>query len=106
MRKIKLPYDEVPKGLVGYKQRFLGDEPTDNNADRQRMFNILKIGIETELTDKQHYYLTEYYYKNKKMKDIAEEAGVNPSTVTRGIASAVRKLQKIAAYYDSMHHSN
>lgn len=75
------------------------NERSTNRDDRSKMQKILSKAIVAELTDSQRYCLTEYYLHQRKMKDIAQELGLNPSTVTRHISKAKEKLRKIAAYY-------
>ncbi len=70
-----------------------------NKEEIGRMRRILSRAIASELTEPQRYCLTEYYLSGRKMKDIASQLGVNPSTVTRHISKAKEKLQRIAAYY-------
>ncbi|MBR2724512.1 MAG: sigma-70 family RNA polymerase sigma factor [Ruminococcus sp.] len=70
-----------------------------SNERRKKMLSILKKALEEELTDTQRFCITEYYLRDRKMKDIAESLSVNPSTVTRHIKRAKQKLQHIASYY-------
>lgn len=70
-----------------------------NDESIKRMKKILFSAINSELTDKQRLCLIEYYINGKKGKDIAEELALNPSTVSRHIAIARKKLQHIASYY-------
>lgn len=63
------------------------------------MKKILFKAIDTELTAKQKKCMIDYYLMNKKEKDIAAELGVNPSTVSRHITLAKKKLRHIASYY-------
>ena len=70
-----------------------------HNADKARMKRILKKAISDELSDLQKLCLVEHYINGKKMKDIAKELSVNPSTVTRHIKRATEKLRHIAEYY-------
>ncbi len=70
-----------------------------NIEDRRRMKNILKKAMEAELTSLQRFCLVEYYLHRKKKKDIAAELSLHPSTITRHISSAEKKLRHIASYY-------
>lgn len=70
-----------------------------NKGERRKMKTILKKAILTELTDVQRYCLIEYYVNQRKMKDIASELSLHPSTVTRHIKRAKEKLCHIAGYY-------
>ena len=47
------------------------------------------------------YYDAEKVIMGKKMKDIADERGVNPSTITRQIHRAKEKIIHIAKYYQA-----
>ena len=69
-------------------------------VEREKMKKILKRAIQEELTDRQRACLTMFYLKRMKMKDIAEQLELSPSTVSRHISAAVRKLRKIASYYE------
>ncbi len=70
-----------------------------NDSSRSKMKKILFKAIDTELTAKQKKCMIDYYLMNKKEKDIAAELGVNPSTVSRHITLAKKKLRHIASYY-------
>jgi len=71
----------------------------DNSEKVKEMKHLLRRAIRNELTDKQRYCLCEHYFKKRSMKDIAAELGVNPSTVTRHIQNATRRLKRVAEYY-------
>ena len=66
---------------------------------KQNMRRILNKAIREELTEKERFCLTEYYINHRKMKDIAASLSLNPSTVTRNIKRATKKLRHIAGYY-------
>ncbi len=68
-------------------------------SDKTRMKQMLKKAIVEELSQMQKLCLVEYYISGKKMKDIAAEQNLNPSTVTRHIKRATEKLRHIASYY-------
>lgn len=70
-----------------------------NSEERKKMRTILKKAIFDELTDLQRFCLIEHYIHQRKMKDIASELSLNPSTVTRHIRRAEEKLRHIASYY-------
>lgn len=71
-----------------------------NNESRKQMKTILSKAITTELTEMQRICIVEYYINDKKQKEIAQELGLNNSTVSRHIAAATRKLRNIASYYN------
>lgn len=74
-------------------------EKIDNSDEIKVMRNILSKAISSELTQMQRICLVEHYINRKKQKQIAEELGLNASTVSRHISSARKKLQNIASYY-------
>lgn len=70
-----------------------------NDLYRRKITAILRSAIKNELTDKQRYCLCEHIYKGRSMKEIASELGVSPSTVTRHIQNARKRLKNVARYY-------
>lgn len=72
---------------------------SDNSSDITRMKKIISAAMTDELTDRQRFCIEEYYLGGKKMKDIAKQLGVTPSTVTRHIKLGKQKLKHIARYY-------
>ncbi len=70
-----------------------------NSESRAKMKKILLKAISTELTDLQKLCIVEHYLNEKTGKEIADELGVNASTVSRHINAARRKLRNIASYY-------
>lgn len=79
--------------------RFL-DNGSTNSESREKMKKIISKAILSELTEKQRYCLVSHYIDGKKGKQIAEELCVNPSTVSRHIKEATKKLRHIASYYN------
>lgn len=73
---------------------------SDNSRDHNRLKQIMNKTIEGELTGMQRYCLTEHYFNHKRQKQIAKELGVAPSTVSRHISKAIKKLKSIASYYN------
>ena len=60
--------------------------------------DMLLDAIETILTEKQKKYVKMHYFMDKPMKEIAKELGVNPSTVTRTIQSAKKRLSILSFF--------
>ncbi len=79
--------------------KFLGGDST-NSGERLKMKKIMSSAIVRELTEKQRICLVEHYLNNKKEKDIASELGISISTVSRHIYAALKKLRRIASYYN------
>lgn len=73
--------------LKMYQRSIYDDVP---KCDKQN--KLLKIGMQQFLTDKQREYLTLFYFEKMSKKDIAKKFNVNPSSVTRSIQSAKKKL--------------
>ena len=54
--------------------------------------------IREELTEKQREVLLAYYIRNQTIPKIAEERGVNKSTVSRTLHRAEKKLRRYLRY--------
>lgn len=65
-------------------------------AEDARM-RIAAEAIERSLTPKQREQVKLYYICQMPMKDIAQELGINPSTVSRSLKSAREKLNTCMA---------
>jgi len=70
-----------------------------NKAELRRKLDIVYKAMKNELTEKEFDALKDYYILGKKMKEIALERGVAPSTVTRQIRRAKEKIMHITKYY-------
>lgn len=70
-----------------------------NAADLRRRLDIVYRAMKNELTPLQFAALKEYYVQGKKMREIAEDMGVHPSTITRRIQRAKEKITHITSYY-------
>lgn len=88
--------DEENADLIAYSLSLHG---ADNRPERARMKRIMMRAIRHELTDRQRECVTLYYLEGMKMKDIADALCLSKSTVSRHIQSAMRKLRKVASYY-------
>ncbi len=54
--------------------------------------------IQEELTELQRQTLTDYYFREMTIPQIAEERGVNKSTVSRTLRRAEEKLRRYLRY--------
>ena len=70
-----------------------------NNKKREMLKRILHKAIQSELTERQRECVLMYYFQNMQMKEIAENFGLSPSTVSRHISAAQKKLRHIVAFY-------
>ena len=79
-----------------------------NKPDEDMAFatKCLRKIINTELTETQRKYLLEYYLDGKTGKQIALEAGLNPSTITRSLQLSKRiiadRLQYVSPRFMKM----
>ena len=69
-----------------------------NESSIDKMKHILCLALQCELTQRQRECLELHYYKNMKKCEIAEVLSITPSTVTRHIKAAERKLKSVAKY--------
>ena len=65
---------------------------------RQVQLKRVKRVIEGELTDKQRQVLTDYYFRQMTIPAIAQEQGVNKSSVCRLLKRAEQRLRKYLKY--------
>ncbi len=54
--------------------------------------------IREELTDLQRQTLLDYYYRQRTLTEIAQERGVNKSTVCRTLKRAEQRLRRYLKY--------
>lgn len=71
------------------------EEPYISQQTRAKA--LMKEAIREELTDTQRRYMVAYY-GGMTMQAIADEHGVNRSTVSRSIARGRKRLQKVLKY--------
>lgn len=94
-------------GRITYNDIFRGEEDADllriierNTSEEKRKIiqkRIVEI-IENELTPKQREVMTEYFFNNKKMAEIAEEQGISVSSVSAKIIAGKRHIYKFMKY--------
>ena len=73
----------------------------DNKSKIEKMKKHLQKAVTMELTERQHYCITEYYINSRKMVDISKDIGVSPSVVSRHISRGIAKLKKTLPYFYS-----
>lgn len=75
----------------------------ESNSEQYIKFKkFLLEMVETVLTKKQRKYLKLRYFEQLKVKEIAEQCGVSPSTVTRGIQGAIKRLGAYAIFLNAI----
>lgn len=91
-------YDDINFNYLDFNS-FLGKKRNSNSAELNKMKKLIFNVVSSELTDRQRECFMQYFLNGLKMKEIAENQGVAPSTVTRHIKSARAKVMNIAKYY-------
>lgn len=92
----KVYFNDKNSDIIAYNMSRSGE---GNDKDIVKMKKIMRKAISEALTARQRECLTMYYFENKKMKDIAVVLSLSPSTVTRHIKAAKKRLINIAKYY-------
>lgn len=76
------------------------DEQDENNGNRiKRAAFLVKRVIAQELTPRQREMCSMYYFQKLDMPTIAQELGVNKSTVCRTIARGLARVTARLKYY-------
>ena len=88
--------NEYIDNMVSYK--LYNQSGISNSNDVNMAKDLLLDAIETVLTEKQKKYVKMHYFMDKPMNQIAKELGVNPSTVTRTIQSAKKRLSILSFF--------
>ena len=70
----------------------------DNRQQIRRLLVNLPLAVEEELTPRQRLYLEQYFEGGLTVKEIAQAAGVNPSTVSRTLRRAKTRLRRALQY--------
>ena len=70
-----------------------------NSVELRKKLNFVYKAMKNELTPYQFQCLKAYFIQGKRVKDIAEDMGVHPSSISRTLKRAKRKISKIASYY-------
>ena len=91
--------EEDSKDILSFI-RYRNNQGKDNSASRDRMKRILNKAIANELTSRQRECLRLRYLDGMPVKNIAKEMELSNSTVSRHISAAMRKLKKVASYYE------
>ena len=87
---------EYIDNMVSYK--LYNQSGISNSNDVNMAKDLLLNAIDTVLTEKQKKYVKMHYFMDKPMNQIAKELGVNPSTVTRTIQSAKKRLSILSFF--------
>lgn len=92
-------------GATRFKSEYFNEYKTymlqlgaDNSKTRNRLLRNLRTAVQEELTPRQREFMEQYYFCEKKMTDIAQEAGVNVSTVSRTINRGKARIRRCLRY--------
>ncbi|MGN0460985.1 MAG: sigma-70 family RNA polymerase sigma factor [Ruminococcus sp.] len=88
--------NEYIDNMVSYK--LYNQSGISNSNDVNMAKDLLLNAIDTVLTEKQKKCVKMHYFMDKPMNQIAKELGVNPSTVTRTIQSAKKRLSILSFF--------
>lgn len=66
---------------------------------KQRLLRVLRQMIQQELSPRQKEMVERYYFQKKKIREIAQEFGVNKSTVSRVLKCARTRMERCLQYY-------
>jgi len=97
MKRIEFNKDFYVKSKI--VSDYINSDNGTNTEKLQKIQEILIDVIKNDLSEKQRIYITDYFYTNLKMADIAKIHNVNVSTVSRTIKKAKVKIEKILKYY-------
>ena len=70
----------------------------DNRQQIQRLLRNLPLAVEEELTDRQRQVLRMRFSKNMTITAIAQELGLNKSTVSRTLSRCTERLYRALRY--------
>ena len=82
--------------MVAYNIYNAPDSSNTNQIEKIR--TILTEAVDTLLTEKQKRCIKMHFFQEMPMNKIAAELGVNPSTVTRNIQAAKKRLSVLSLF--------
>lgn len=87
-----------PGEWYGDMAAWLQNNAEDNSEQLSRLRRNLRRAREQELTPRQNQMLDLYFEHSMNMVEIARELGVNPSTVSRTLRRAKKRLYSCLRY--------
>lgn len=97
-RRYEGPFDTRASEWIGDLTVWNRQNAEDNSERLDRLRRSLRQAREQELTPRQRQMLTLYYDQGKNIPQIAEELGVNRSTVSRTLRRARDRLYRCLRY--------
>ena len=70
-----------------------------NSREREEYRRFLYRAIKTQLTHRQTQVMLLYYFEGKNITEIAQELGLNKSTVSRTLRRSLNRLTDLARLY-------
>ena len=70
-----------------------------NRREREEYRRFLYRAIKTQLTHRQTPVMLLYYFEGKNITEIAQELGLNKSTVSRTLRRSLNRLTDLARLY-------
>jgi len=92
------PYSARASEWIGDMTVWLRENREDNSDQLARLRRQLRLARERELTPRQSLFLSRYFDDGLSMREIAEEVGVDPSTVSRTLRRAKERLRRALRY--------
>ncbi|MBQ3151427.1 MAG: sigma-70 family RNA polymerase sigma factor [Clostridia bacterium] len=91
--------DEDFLSICYYRNNPSAEEDEDDyNEKRLRLVRLLKAIIDNELTDTERDTVYKKYFENLSVTDIAADYGINPSSVSRTLSRAEKKIRSYMRY--------
>lgn len=94
--------DSQPKDryiqTFGGLRSWLKQSAGSNEEALKRVQKHLPVAIQEELTPQQQRILQMYFYEGKNTREIGEELGLHPSTVSRTRTRAEQNLYRVLRY--------
>lgn len=70
-----------------------------NRSEREEYRRFLYRAIKTQLTHRQTQVMLLYYFDGKNITEIAQELGLNKSTISRTLRRSLNRLTDLARLY-------
>lgn len=92
------PFDTRASEWIGDMSAWRQANDPDNSEQRERLFRNLHKVMRDELTPRQRQMVEMYYFQKKNIPKIAEELGLNRSTVSRTLYRGMSRIRKYLKY--------